>query len=127
MLESNIYFARAAANWSSKQTTQNAKETSENKERTIGTRYRTCYASFICKISGGSEINFNDLESPETPSAVMNYATHQKRGNTATSIMMMPVFYSTVLPPISFFFLILYVCLQLKEYPTIVVISDSSF
>lgn len=46
----------------------------------IETRYRTCYATFICKISGGkSEINFNDIKSPETPSVEMNYATHQKK------------------------------------------------
>lgn len=41
-----------------------------------------------CKMSA-DEINFNDIKSPETPSAVMNYATHRKNEEAAVSIMTM--------------------------------------
>lgn len=94
-----------------------------------------------------NEINFNDIKSPETPSAEMNYATHQKRGKseekkcTAASIMMMPFFAAArcdIRFPSLFFlqpnmFLIRFVfrcvagCLQLKESPTSAVTSDSIF
>lgn len=42
------------------------------------TRYKILYTTFLCKIYGRKKINFNDLKSPESPSAAMNYATHQK-------------------------------------------------
>lgn len=130
MLVSNIYFFRATLQIGLRSKVYAEKYGKKNDWNTIH--------DLLCNYHlqnewRGNEINFNDPKSPETPSAAMNYATHQKRGKHSSihhddaRIFSLSSVSSHTLFTACFLILFYFCCLELKEYPTIVVINDSIF